>query len=213
MANKEKVLITGSSRGLGKALANLFINEGHSVVLHGRDEERLNKLISSLSCKDQIEYFVSDLAIPENIDSLSEYAKLKNVQLLINNAGLHCANKNFYDLDEDYINNAIDLNLKAPILLIHKMMGFLNGVININSMSGLENKKLRTIYASSKWGLKGFSECLKKEDLDLKILDVYPSSIKTNVNITYGMDPGNVAKSIYTSYYQNKTELIIDGRK
>ena len=97
--------------------------------------------------------------------------------------------KNFYDLDEDYINNAIDLNLKAPILLIHKMMGFLNGVININSMSGLENKKLRTIYASSKWGLKGFSECLKKEDLDLKILDVYPSSIKTNVNITYGMDP------------------------
>ena len=92
-------------------------------------------------------------------------------------------------------------------------MGFLNGVININSMSGLENKKLRTIYASSKWGLKGFSECLKKEDLDLKILDVYPSSIKTNVNITYGMDPGNVAKSIYTSYYQNKTELIIDGRK
>ncbi len=213
MTNKEKVLITGSSRGLGKALANLFINEGHSVVLHGRDEERLNNLISSLSCKDQIEYFVSDLAIPKNIDSISEYAKLKNVQLLINNAGLHCANKNFHDLDEDYINNVIDLNLKAPILLIHKMMEFLNGVININSMSGLENKKLRTIYASSKWGLKGFSECLKKEDLDLKILDVYPSSIKTNVNITYGMDPGNVAKSIYTSYYQNKTELIIDGRE
>ena len=77
MANKEKVLITGSSRGLGKALANLFINEGHSVVLHGRDEERLNNLISSLSCKDQIEYFVSDLAIPKNIDSISEYAKLK----------------------------------------------------------------------------------------------------------------------------------------
>ena len=70
--------------------------------------------------------------------------------MLINNAGLHCAIDFLIDLDEDYINNAIDLNLKAPILLIHKMMGFLNGVININSMSGLENKKLRTIYASSK---------------------------------------------------------------
>ena len=47
----------------------------------------------------------------------------------------------------NYINNAIDLNLKAPILLIHKMMGFLNGVININSISGLENKKLRMEYS------------------------------------------------------------------
>jgi short-subunit dehydrogenase len=93
------------------------------------------------------------------------------------------------------------------------MITFLNGIININSMSGIETKKLRSLYASTKWGLKGFSGCLKKEYDKINILDVYPSSIKTNSTIINGMEISYVVDSIYNNYYKNINELILDGRK
>ena len=80
-------------------------------------------------------------------------------------------------------------------------------------MSGIETKKFRTLYASTKWGLKGFSDCLKHEFEDKTILDVYPTGIITNEEIVHGMQLDFVVKKIYKSYYNNEGKLILDGRK
>jgi|LWDU01.1.fsa_nt_gi short-subunit dehydrogenase len=213
MAKLDKVLITGSSKGLGKSLATYFFEKGHEVILHGRDELALKNIKTKISEADSIDYYACDLNSEKDVVNLSKYANSKNVNLLINNAGIHCANKDFIDLDISYINNIINVNLRAPILLSYGMLKTLNGIININSMSGIETKKFRTLYAATKWGLKGFSNCLKHELENKTILDVYPTNIKTNKQIVYGMEIDIVTKSIYKSYYNNESELILDGRK
>lgn len=213
MAKLDKVLITGSSRGLGEKLAKFFFGKGHEILLHGRHEVTLKKIKSNLSETNLVDYYACDLNNENDVISLSEYANSKKINLLINNAGVHCANTNFKDLDISYINNIINVNLKAPILLSHGMFNILNGIININSMSGIEAKKFRTLYASTKWGLKGFSNCLKHEFDKKIILDVYPTNIKTNKEIIHGMEADFVTNAIYKSYYNNETELILDGRK
>ena len=80
-------------------------------------------------------------------------------------------------------------------------------------MVGIEPKKNRTIYAATKWGLKGFSESLKKEETKTKILDVYPTNIKTWPERENAMEIDFVLNKIYEAMINGETELILDGRK
>ena len=107
----------------------------------------------------------------------------------------------------------INVNLIAPIKIIRKLSKNLKNIININSMVGLEAKKNRTLYAASKWGLRGFSDSLKKEDVKYNILDVYPTNIKTWQDREDAMEIDFVVEKIYNSMIDGKTELILDGRK
>ena len=209
----DKVLITGSSNGLGKHLALYFLEKGHEVILHGRNKEKLETILSEIKSKNKlVKYYACDLLEEKSIENLANFAKTENIKILINNAGMHCKNKPFLDLDIEYINNIINLNLKVPIILTYYLLSSLNNIININSMSGIESKKYRTLYAASKWGLKGFSESLKNEINKKYILDVYPTSIKTNDKIENGMEVSNVAEAIYEAYINKKKEVILDGR-
>ena len=80
-------------------------------------------------------------------------------------------------------------------------------------MVGLEVKKHRTLYAASKWGLKGFSDSLKLESNECKILDVYPTNIKTWPDRENAMDMEFVLDKINNAVINGASELIIDGRK
>jgi short-subunit dehydrogenase len=80
-------------------------------------------------------------------------------------------------------------------------------------MVGLEVKKPRTLYSATKWGLRGFSNSLKLENEKIKILDVYPTNIKTTPERQNAMDVQKVVDDIYDAYINNKIDLILDGRK
>ena len=79
-------------------------------------------------------------------------------------------------------------------------------------MVGLEVKAPRTLYSATKWGLRGFSNSLKKENNNIKILDVYPTNIKTTPDRQNAMELNFVVESIYQSFIKNKEQLILDGR-
>ena len=191
---KQGVLITGASSGLGIHLSNKFESEGHRVLRHnGR--------------KDY------DLSSTEDVYKLANKAKNENVKILINNAAITCPSILFDDYDDKLINNMIDVNLRAPILLTYFLMDSLTDIININSMVGLEIKKPRTMYSATKWGLRGFSNSLKFENQMINILDVYPTNIKTKPNIINAMDVDLVVDRIYESFDRKEKELILDGRK
>ena len=209
-----KVLITGSSNGLGYYLSKYFLEKGHPVILHGRNEEKLNKIKKEFGeIGYQINFIIGDLSKEEDIENISKYAINEDVKILINNAGLICPGLEFNNITSEIINKMIDVNLKAPIMLINYLQDYIEQVININSMVGLETKATRTIYASSKWGLRGFSDSLKKENNKYKILDVYPTNIKTWPERKNAMDVNTVADMIYTAMLNTKDELILDGRK
>ena len=106
----------------------------------------------------------------------------------------------------------IDVNLRAPILITKSLLPNLKGIINIDSMVGLEVKSPRTIYSATKWGLRGFSNSFKKEN-DVVVLDVYPTNIKTTPERINAMDVDMVVDEIYNAFLTKKQELILDGRK
>jgi short-subunit dehydrogenase len=192
MQSKPKVLITGCSSGLGKYLAEKFEKEGHQVLRHnGRLHFDLNKQSEVLS--------------------LSEEAKNFGVSILINNAAIVCPDLKFDDYSVNKIDEMINVNLKAPIILTLDLLPVLKNIININSIVGLEIKKNRTMYSATKWGLRGFYNSFKINS-KAKVLDVYPSNIQTSPERTNALDIDFVVNSIYDAYLSDQTELILDGR-
>ncbi len=79
-------------------------------------------------------------------------------------------------------------------------------------MVGLEVKTPRTLYSATKWGLRGFSNSFKKEN-NVKVLDVYPTNIKTTPDRVNAMDIDWVVDQIYNAFIEQREELILDGRK
>ena len=191
--NKFRVLITGCSSGLGFYLANKFEQEGHFVFRH-----------------EGKKHF--DLTSSDEIKKMSQEAKRQQIDVLINNAAIVCPNILFEEYDADLIDSMIEVNLKAPIILTKNLLSNLKRVVNINSMVGLEVKAPRTLYSATKWGLRGFSNSFKKES-SVKVLDVYPTNIKTTPDRNNAMDIDWVVDKIYNAFIDQKEELILDGRK
>mgnify|MGYP003649304823 CR=1 FL=1 len=191
---KDRVLITGASSGLGKHLVEKFVSEGHEVLSHnGRKHYNLTRM--------------------DDVARLAQAALDEEVKVLVNNAAIVCPNIMFPSYSVAQICDMIDVNLKAPIILTHLLLAELNNVININSMVGLEVKSPRTLYSATKWGLRGFSNSLKKENSDIKVLDVYPTNIETYPGRPHSMNIKMVVDQIYDSYASGAQKLILDGRK
>lgn len=189
-----RVLITGTSTGLGFYLSQKFESEGHFVLRHkGRSHLDLKNL--------------------HDIRQLIELAKNHQVNVLINNAAVTCPGKVLTDYCQDEIVNMLNVNLLAPILLTHGLAHQLKSVININSMVGLEIKPKRTLYSATKWGLRGFSQSLLAENENLHVLDVYPTNIKTTPDRLNAMDLDFVLNEIYNAFLKKEKRLVLDGRK
>ncbi|MFC2059485.1 SDR family NAD(P)-dependent oxidoreductase [Chloroflexota bacterium] len=223
------VLITGSSRGLGKELALVFARNNHNVVLHGREKvdlARVEEKIAKVGVNCYV--FDGDLKLDNTIEELDKVARKEDVSVLINNAGIDLdpqvagtEQKLPLDkIDDRQIDEILTTNLVAAIKLTKRLYTFFldkggGTIININSLSGLKPHEQRSIYCASKWGLRGFTESLGLEAAKnkIRILGVYPGRIKTRPHFPYGMPPEEVAQQIYTAYNNtNTTEIVLDGR-
>jgi short-subunit dehydrogenase len=216
------VLITGSGHGLGRELALVFAGHNYNIILHDRNKSDLEKTEKEISKKD-INSFVllGDLKSDKTLDSLYKISKKKKISVLINNAGVHCPGLPLEKIDDRQIDDLLLTNLIASIKLTRRIYRFFleNGhggtIININSISGLENQEFRTVYCASKWGLRGFTDTLRLEagGKNIRIIDIYPSRIKTRSEFTVGMETEEVAKKIYEVYENtNLDKVILDGR-
>ena len=124
------------------------------------------------------------------------------------------------EMNEDQMWDSLETNLVAPIKLTYKIYSLLKeqgygSIININSIVGKEPKKFRSIHSATKWGLKGFSKSLRieAEENGIKVINVYPTQIKTVKEHTFGLEPYDVAKKIYEEHINDGTgELVLDGR-
>jgi short-subunit dehydrogenase len=207
-----RVLITGASSGLGKELAFIFAQNKTDLLLCGRNKATLEDIKNTIQLKYDISclIFSGDLTNKKSFNDLINYSKTNSVDTIINNAALLCIGKKLNELSDDYIDNIIELNYKIPIKLIKNMYDQLNNIININSLAGLNPKKNRTLYCSTKSALKMFSETLSLET-DKHILDVYISKLKKEPT-DFGLDMSYVSSSIYRSFINNERNLLIDGK-
>ena len=221
MKNKQSVLITGSSKGLGKYLALTFVKNDYNIILHGRDKKDLEIVREQIGKKVNVDVVKGDLKSDQTIKDLYKTAKQRNISILINNASLHHLKLPLEELTNQQIEDTILTNLISPIKLTKKVYSFFlekkqGTIININSALGLEPKDLRSVYCATKWGLRGFADSLRleAEKNNIRIVDIYPSRIKTIPKYQdFGMKPENVAQEIYGVYKNTKKNgLIIDDR-
>lgn len=163
-------LVTGSTKGIGKAIALKFAAEGANVVIVGTNEERAKQTaqeVEALGVKAHYELIdVSDYeSVHTSIESILE--KTGGIDILVNNAGI-TRDALMMKLNEEKWDQVIDVNLKSAFNLCHAltrpMLRARKGkIINISSVVGLTGNVGQVNYSASKSGLLGLTKSLALE--------------------------------------------------
>lgn len=200
---REVSVVTGASRGIGKAIAVKLAMEGHDVALFGRDKEKLEsvqKEISKLGVDSLI--FVGNVAdekfVNESISKVIE--KFGKVDHLINNAGVGIFKK-FVDSSLDDFKLQMDANVYGVYnftrAVIESMIERKSGsVINIASMAGKSGFKFGTTYSATKHAVMGFTRSLMLEvrEFDIRVAAVCPGSVVTDMIMNTPIQPKSQEK-------------------
>ena len=195
---KDKVaVITGGSRGIGKAVAVSLAENGAYVVICARKDEDLKKVSELITSKNgRCEYIVADVSDDRQAVNLAA-AVIKNhgqVDILVKNAGVGVY-KSFIDSSVEDWDIVINTNLRGPFLCSKAFAPFMikkrgGCIINIISGAGKTPMRNMSIYCASKFGLVGLTESMKKEfsDFGIKVICLYPGYVKTSFFKNF---PGN----------------------
>lgn len=187
---KSIALVTGSTRGIGKAIAKKLCNEGYIVIITGTKKETLNKTVAELeNSGGDVFGIASDLLVsgaPQKlVDAvLAQYGKL---DVLINNAGTAHADS-FIKINENDFDYVMGLNVKAPLFLTQAALPSLlkspeKVIINISSVVGHKAYANQSLYASSKHALNGMMSALAKEYRSdgLRVYNIAPGGVATEM--------------------------------
>lgn len=160
--DRSLVLLTGASGGLGGAIARGLDARGARLLLTGRNLDVLHALASQLR---HAEALACDLADREQLDDL--LSKVGDVDILVANAALPAAGT-LDTFTTAELDRAIDVNLRAPMLLARalapRMIARARGqIVFISSMGGKVPAPRLSVYAATKYGLRGFAACLRQE--------------------------------------------------
>ena len=162
-----KALVTGSSGGLGEAIARTLHAQGATVGLHGTRVEKLEALAAELG--DRVKLFPADLADRDAVKALGQKAEadLEGVDILVNNAGI-TRDGLFVRMSDDDWDAVLEVNLTSVFRLTreltHPMMRRRYGrIVNITSVVGVTGNPGQANYCASKAGMIGFTKSLAQE--------------------------------------------------
>jgi NAD(P)-dependent dehydrogenase (short-subunit alcohol dehydrogenase family) len=168
MARGKLILITGVTRGLGRAMADEFITRGHTVVGCGRTAAEIKKLRQQYG--QPHDFYPVDVANDEAVKSWASVVLASHgvPDLLLNNAGVINRNAALWELDAREFNEVVDVNLKGPANLIRHfgaaMVKQKAGVIvNFSSGWGRSADAEVAPYWASKWGVESLTQSLAQE--------------------------------------------------
>jgi 3-oxoacyl-[acyl-carrier protein] reductase len=180
-------LVTGSTRGIGRAIAESLAAAGARVAIVGRDEARSREAAAAIS--EAARGFACDVSDPVSVANLVEAVEREfgAIDILVNNAGLTRDNILFRIKDEDW-DAVMDTNLRGAFVAIRAaargmMKRRWGRIINIASVVGLVGNKGQANYAASKAGLIGMTKSVAKELASRNILAnvVAPGYIETDM--------------------------------
>ena len=190
-------LVTGGSLGIGKATAKLLVEKGGKVAITGRNKSRLEK-----SAKEIGTFPINtDAGKPEDIektydDFLREFKKL---DCLINNAGIGGKWNQVFDLDLEDFMNVYSVNVFGAALMAKYAANLFKkqksgNIVNISSTAGTKGYANGTVYASSKFALRGMTQCWQTElrKYNVRVILINPSEVLT----AFGDDEGKERKEV-----------------
>ena len=191
MELKDKVVvITGGSRGFGKALAEAFLTEGAKISICGLNESELNKTAADLGVLGMVADVRDEGEMQKLADKTIE--KYGALDIWINNAGLWMPYRNAEDFDMDKVKEMFDINViglmnGSRVALQHMKEKNEGTIINVLSSAALSGRPKSSTYSASKWAGRGFTQGIREEnkETNLKILAIYPGGMKTDMIIKH----------------------------
>jgi len=208
-------VITGASRGMGKAIAAKFAAEGYDLILSSKDEKRLSESVTELKAannKSGILSYSVDLSIKTEAQKFGKWILQQNssIDILINNAG-HFLPGSIYNEEDEVLEKMININLYSAYhltrILLPKMMEQKRGhIFNMCSIASLNAYSNGGSYSISKFALMGFSKNLREEmkPYNIKVTAVYPGAVYTSSWEASGvekeriMDVNDIAETVYS---------------
>lgn len=190
--NNAVALVTGGSEGIGRAIAEALIAEGANVTITGRRKDFLKLTAEETGA----ECIAGDVSVEADaVHAVSEVIRRHgHLDILVNNAGFGLfrplVDMTLRELEKVYRTNVFGAFLMAREAARHFIDRGRGELINIASTSGLRGSGGRTAYASSKFALRGMTECWRDElrRHDIRVTLVNPSEVMTNFAAKAGVE-------------------------
>ncbi|KAI9176431.1 hypothetical protein LWI28_002781 [Acer negundo] len=183
------VLITGVSKGLGRALAVELAKKGHTVIGCARTQEKLLSLQSELPNSDNHLFLNVDVKSNSSVEELARVVVEKKgvPDIIVNNAGTINKNNKIWEVPPEEFENVIDTNVKGVTNMLRHFIPLMipskQGIIvNMSSGWGRSGAALVAPYCASKWAVEGLSRSVAKELPDgMAIVALNPGVINTEM--------------------------------
>ena len=213
-------LITGASQGMGKQMADECAKRGRNLLLVALPNENLKEFSKHLIRQYNIkaDYFECDLIIKKSVENIFKWTQENNyaIDFLINNAGFGGAGS-FVDYSFEYVNNMIDLNIRATTNLTHLFIPELKKntpsyILNNASMVANFPCPYKTIYAATKAYVKNFTRALREElkPQGISVSVLQPGATPTNKIVRNQINEGGFFFKISVTSIEQVAKKAID---
>jgi 3-oxoacyl-[acyl-carrier protein] reductase len=203
MKLKEKVaLITGGGRGIGKAIAMHYGREGAKLALCARTAAELDQTVKELRALNvDAAGWCCDVSLEAPVHDFvtNAYEKFGRIDVLVNNAGVMTRPTPMTEIDVKKWDYTIAVNLRGPFLVSRAVLPIMmkqqtGSIINVSSMIGRGAYANFLAYATSKWGLEGFTQTLAAEarSANIRVNSVEPGYVATKLTGFSGSKPESV---------------------
>ena len=197
----KKYIVTGGSSGLGKAMAKSLVAEGARVIITGRDADKLNEVAAEIKA----EAFHADVTNEAAVVALFDHVKKSwgTLDGLVNNAGIgdYWAEVDQIDLDE--MRRIFEINVFGATRMGSYAAGLFKAqkfgdLVNIASTASTKGFKMGSVYAASKFALRGLTECWQAElrPFNVRVIQINPSEVPTAFNVASREEKALVDKKL-----------------
>ena len=184
------IVITGGSKGMGKAMADKFASAKNNLFICSRNEKELAETANEISKINRsiVKYFAADLSDKNEVNRFAQWISDQHIQIdiLINNAGQFIPGS-IYNEEEGTLQKMININLFSAYHLTRALLPLMmqkksGHIFNICSIAALKAYANGGSYSISKYALMGFSKNLREElkPFNIKVTAVYPGAVYTS---------------------------------
>jgi len=182
----ERVVITGASRGIGRAIAERLAEPGKRIVIHGRDRIALEATAAAVRKRGaEVVVAIGDLSAAAGVEEVLRQIGVGPMDALINNAGISVVEPVDRITVEQW-EKTLAVNITAPFLMVQGLLPSLGDGATIVNMLSVANKASFpgwAAYTMSKAALEGFSRILREElrPKGIRVVDLYPAATATDL--------------------------------
>lgn len=215
----KRAFVSGATSGIGKACARRLAEAGASLILHGRNREKLEAFKAELSEYDVgVECVVFDVREREATESeMKRILESYDVDILVNNAGLALGHGSIDTGDADHWEEMIDANIKGLLYVSRPVIAQMRArnsghVLNIGSIAGKKTYPGGNVYCATKAAVHALTEAMNIDLLGtaVRVGNIAPGAVETNFSMTRFGGDREKADAVYEGYEPLCAEDIAD---